>query len=76
MLTTIMSLDILFPAKCVPVAICSRMMASVLSPTRPVATCLNLGNNYDFEAMDLNGDGYLSLTTINDGLGKRETLVP
>ena len=24
-------------------------------------------NNYDFEAMDVNGDGYLDLTTINDG---------
>ncbi|HLE50727.1 MAG TPA: VCBS repeat-containing protein [Anaerolineales bacterium] len=24
-------------------------------------------NNYDFEAMDLNGDGYLELVTINDG---------
>jgi hypothetical protein len=32
------------------------------------------GNNYDFEAMDLNGDGYLDLTTINDGFGKRENL--
>ena len=32
------------------------------------------GNNYDYEAMDLNGDGYLDLTTINDGLGKRENL--
>lgn len=29
-------------------------------------------NNYEFEAMDLNGDGYLDLTTINDGLGLRE----
>lgn len=24
-------------------------------------------NNYDFEAMDMNGDGYLDLVTINDG---------
>lgn len=25
-------------------------------------------NNYDFEAMDINGDGFLDLITINDGL--------
>lgn len=31
-------------------------------------------NNYDFEAMDLNGDGYLDLVTINDGPESREHL--
>jgi hypothetical protein len=31
-------------------------------------------NNYDFEAMDLNGDGYLDLVTINDGAGSKEHL--
>jgi hypothetical protein len=29
-------------------------------------------NNYDFEAMDLNGDGYLDLITINDGVDFRD----
>ena len=29
-------------------------------------------NNYDFEAMDLNGDDYLDLVTINDGPDFRE----
>ncbi len=31
-------------------------------------------NNYDFEAMDLNGDDYLDLVTINDGVATRERL--
>ncbi|MDC0718536.1 FG-GAP repeat domain-containing protein [Nannocystis bainbridge] len=30
------------------------------------------GNNYDFEAIDLTGDGWLDLVTINDGPGGRE----
>lgn len=29
-------------------------------------------NNYEFEAMDLNSDGYLDLVTLNDGLRFRE----
>ncbi len=29
-------------------------------------------NNYDFEAMDLDGDGFLELVTINDGPGLRQ----
>ena len=29
----------------------------------------HFGNNYDFEAMDLDGDGWLDLVTINDGPG-------
>jgi hypothetical protein len=29
-------------------------------------------NNYDFEAMDVNGDGYLDLVTMNDGPSLRE----
>jgi hypothetical protein len=29
-------------------------------------------NNYDYEAMDVNGDGYLDLVTINDGIVFRE----
>jgi VCBS repeat protein len=29
-------------------------------------------NNYDFEAMDVNGDDYLDLATINDGTANRE----
>jgi hypothetical protein len=29
-------------------------------------------NNYDFEAMDVNGDDYLDVVTINDGLSYRE----
>jgi len=29
-------------------------------------------NNYDFEAMNINGDDYLDLVTINDGPGFRE----
>ena len=28
-------------------------------------------NNYEFEAMDVDGDGYLDLVTINDGAGRR-----
>jgi len=28
-------------------------------------------NNYEFEPMDVDGDGYLDLVTINDGAGKR-----
>jgi len=28
-------------------------------------------NNYEFEPMDVDGDGYLDLVTINDGVGKR-----
>ncbi len=31
-------------------------------------------NNYDFETIDVNGDDYLDLVTINDGLGSREHL--
>ena len=31
-------------------------------------------NNYDFEAMDVNGDQYLDLVTINDGIVFREQL--
>ena len=31
-------------------------------------------NNYDFEAMDVNSDGYLDLVTINDGIIFREQL--
>jgi hypothetical protein len=31
-------------------------------------------NNYDFEAMDVNGDNYLDVVTINDGIGDREQL--
>jgi hypothetical protein len=31
-------------------------------------------NNYDFEAMDVNGDDYLDLVTINDGTSYREHL--
>lgn len=31
-------------------------------------------NNYDFEAMDLNGDNYLDLVTINDGVNAQEHL--
>jgi hypothetical protein len=31
-------------------------------------------NNYDFEAMDVNGDDYLDLVTINDGLNYAEHL--
>lgn len=31
-------------------------------------------NNYDFEAMDVNGDNYLDLVTINDGSSFREHL--
>jgi VCBS repeat protein len=31
-------------------------------------------NNYDFEAMDVNGDQFLDLVTINDGLLLREQL--
>jgi hypothetical protein len=31
-------------------------------------------NNYDFEAMDVNGDQYLDLVTINDGPTSREHL--
>ena len=31
-------------------------------------------NNYDFEAMDVNGDEYLDVVTINDGIGDREQL--
>ncbi len=30
------------------------------------------GNNYDYEAIDLNADGFLDLTTINDGKGLTE----
>lgn len=32
-------------------------------------------NNYDFEAMDVNGDAYLDLVTINDGPDFREHLL-
>ncbi len=28
-------------------------------------------NNYEFEAMDVDGDGWLDLVTINDGVGER-----
>ena len=31
-------------------------------------------NNYDFEAMDVNGDDFLDVVTINDGIGDREQL--
>jgi hypothetical protein len=31
-------------------------------------------NNYDFEAMDINNDGYLDLITINDGMIRRERI--
>ena len=31
-------------------------------------------NNYDFEAMDVNGDDYLDVVTINDGIGDREQM--
>jgi hypothetical protein len=31
-------------------------------------------NNYDFEAMNINGDDYLDLVTINDGPGTRENI--
>lgn len=31
-------------------------------------------NNYDYEAMDVNADGYLDLVTINDGPGNQEHL--
>jgi hypothetical protein len=31
-------------------------------------------NNYDFEAIDLDGDGFLDLTTINDGIGMSSRL--
>src|SRR5829696_7729174 len=31
-------------------------------------------NNYDFEAMDVNGDDYLDVVTINDGIGDREQI--
>ena len=31
-------------------------------------------NNYDFEAMDVNGDDYLDVVTINDGLADREQI--
>ncbi|MCC6802729.1 MAG: VCBS repeat-containing protein [Anaerolineae bacterium] len=31
-------------------------------------------NNYDFEAMDINGDAYLDLVTVNDAPGMREHL--
>ena len=31
-------------------------------------------NNYEFEAMDLNGDDYLDLVTVNDGYGFKERI--
>jgi len=31
-------------------------------------------NNYDFEAMDVNGDDYLDVVTINDGIADREQI--
>ncbi|HEV7553987.1 MAG TPA: VCBS repeat-containing protein, partial [Kofleriaceae bacterium] len=31
-------------------------------------------NNYEFEPMDIDGDGYLDLATINDGTGGRDHL--
>lgn len=31
-------------------------------------------NNYDFEAMDLNGDNYLDLVTVNDGANLQENV--
>src|SRR5215218_4936492 len=31
-------------------------------------------NNYDFEAMDVNGDDYLDVVTINDGIGDQEQI--
>ncbi len=33
------------------------------------------GNNYDFEPMDLTGDGFVDLVTVNDGPGLRESLL-
>lgn len=36
------------------------------------ARCLpQFTNNYEFEPMDVDGDGYLDLVTINDGAGRR-----
>jgi hypothetical protein len=31
-------------------------------------------NNYEFEPMDVNGDDYLDVVTINDGIGDREQI--
>jgi hypothetical protein len=31
-------------------------------------------NNYDFEAMDVNGDDYIDVVTINDGIGDQEQI--
>ena len=33
------------------------------------------GNNYDFEAMDLNGDTYLDLITVNDAVDLRDRIL-
>ena len=43
--------------------------SNVSSERLPLGT-----NNYDFEAMDLNGDMYLDLVTVNDGSKMRERL--
>ena len=35
----------------------------------------SFSNNYDFDALDINGDGFLDLATINDGAGLTEHLL-
>ena len=48
-------------------ASCSTTTARAHSPMSRPSRMPHFTNNYEFEPMDLDGDGYLDLVTINDG---------